>query len=109
MIFQIFTRSLAWEVGHPQSNPKKYLWGKPCRFGDEDEEDSPLGRLGEARKFLVNFWPNIQVHTPPEVARFHYSALLFNPLGRRQHGRCQGLDGLIYVLGKEMERRGVMN
>src|SRR5437870_1858131 len=28
------------------------------------------------RKFLVNFWPNIQVHTPPEVARFHSARFL---------------------------------
>ena len=105
--FQIFTISLAWEVGHPQSNLKKYFWGKTWSFGDADEEASPFGQLGQARKFLVSDRTSRCIHRLKLLA--FITALLFNPWPDWQHGRCQGLDGLIDVLVKAMDRNRVIN
>ena len=88
--------------------PKKIFFGaKHGGLGSLDEGASPLGQLGEARKFLVSGRTSRCIHRLKLLA--FITALLFNPWADWQHGRCQGLDGLIYVLVKEVHRNGVVN
>src|SRR6266705_6151080 len=67
--------------------PKKIFLGENMEFWVADEGASPLGQLGEAKKFLVSGRTSRCIHRLKLLA--FITALLFNPWPDWQHGRCQ--------------------